>query len=220
MTTLLAIYMEKPMKFLIIQLRQIGDVLISTVLCETLKKNFPEAQVDFVVYPFTLSVVEKNPYIDNLIILPNKKNVILGTLSFLKKIRREKYDYCIDVVNTNKSAILSYLSGAKHVIGPFIPRFRRHLHSILVKGDPDFLLLNTACNSVKNRLELLTPIKKDLTYTTKYKIYLDEQEREETREFLIQQGIDFSRPIFFCAPVGKRLMKEEEHSYYIVAVAK
>jgi ADP-heptose:LPS heptosyltransferase len=209
---IIQILMEKPMKFLIIQLRQIGDAIISTTLCETLKKNFPDAQVDFVVYPFVEPVIRNNAYIDRLIVLPKS---FFKALVFLYKIRKQKYDYCIDILNTNKSALLSYFSGAKHVIGPECNRFRKRLHSILVKADPYFLDENNACNSVKNRLELLTPIKKDLIYATDYKIFLDEKEREKTREFLIQHGIDFSHPLFFCAPVTSEPYKQWPLDYFI-----
>ncbi|MCF2672748.1 glycosyltransferase family 9 protein, partial [Fusobacterium varium] len=38
------------MKILIIRFKQIGDAVLSSVICNTLKKSFPEAEIDYVVY--------------------------------------------------------------------------------------------------------------------------------------------------------------------------
>ena len=37
------------MKILIIRFKQIGDAVLSSVICNTLKKSFPEAEIDYVV---------------------------------------------------------------------------------------------------------------------------------------------------------------------------
>ncbi|NBC57221.1 MAG: lipopolysaccharide heptosyltransferase family protein, partial [Bacteroidetes bacterium] len=51
------------MKILVIQQKMIGDVLTSSVICENLKRNFPNAEVHYLINRFTLPVVENNPYI-------------------------------------------------------------------------------------------------------------------------------------------------------------
>ena len=53
------------MKILVIQQKMIGDVLASSTLCNTLKNEYPEAQIDYLIYPFTSPVVENNPNIDD-----------------------------------------------------------------------------------------------------------------------------------------------------------
>ncbi len=60
------------MKILVIQQKMIGDVLASSILCNNLKAIYPEAQVDYLIYPFTKPVVENNPNIDNLILFKDE----------------------------------------------------------------------------------------------------------------------------------------------------
>ena len=60
-------------KILVIQLKQIGDVLLSSPICNTLKKNYPDSQIDYIVYDYTAGVVENNPNIDNIIKISSKE---------------------------------------------------------------------------------------------------------------------------------------------------
>ena len=38
------------MKILVIQQKMIGDVLVSSLLCNNLRKAYPSAQIDYMVY--------------------------------------------------------------------------------------------------------------------------------------------------------------------------
>ena len=49
------------MKILVIQQKMIGDVLISSIICNNLRIAYPEAQIDYLIYPFTKPAVENNP---------------------------------------------------------------------------------------------------------------------------------------------------------------
>lgn len=186
-------------RFLIIQLRQVGDVLISTTLCETLKKNYPNAQVDYVVYPYTAAMAKNNPYIDNLWVVPNGSSLKkIGQLfNALKRMRQQKYDYAIEILNTPKSIWLARLSGAKTIIGQQSTKPRTRHYDIKVEYTPDFLADDNACHSVKNRLCLLQPIAKDLEYTTQYKIHLTAKEKAKADLLLRGEHINADQPLFF-----------------------
>ena len=60
------------MKILVIQMKFIGDVLASSIICNNLKKLYPNSQVDFLIYPFTKPVIENNESIDNIIYFEEK----------------------------------------------------------------------------------------------------------------------------------------------------
>ena len=55
------------MKILVVRFKQIGDSILTGPLCYSLKKSFPDAQVDYVVYDHIAPLFEKNKYIDNVI---------------------------------------------------------------------------------------------------------------------------------------------------------
>ena len=56
------------MKILVIQQKMIGDVLVSSILCENLRIAYPNAQIDYLIYDTTKSVLDGANYIDNLIL--------------------------------------------------------------------------------------------------------------------------------------------------------
>jgi heptosyltransferase-2 len=55
------------MKILIIQQKMIGDVLVSSIICNNLRRAYPDAQIDYLVYESTTPVLEGNPNIDTII---------------------------------------------------------------------------------------------------------------------------------------------------------
>ncbi len=55
------------MKILVIRFKPIGDVVLTSVLCQTLKASFPNAQVDFLVYDIAAPLFEEQGFVDNVI---------------------------------------------------------------------------------------------------------------------------------------------------------
>jgi heptosyltransferase-2 len=45
----------------------IGDVLVSSIICNNLRRAYPDAQIDYLVYESTTPVLEGNPNIDTII---------------------------------------------------------------------------------------------------------------------------------------------------------
>jgi heptosyltransferase-2 len=106
------------MKILVVQQKMIGDVLISSMICENLKKVYPHAQVDYLVNTFTTPVLENNPYIDNLILFEDQfRSNYLAFLKFLLQIRKKKYDIVIDPYAKLESSLITLFSGASKRIG-------------------------------------------------------------------------------------------------------
>jgi heptosyltransferase II len=107
-----------PRKILVIQQKMIGDVLAGSIICDVLKQSFPLSQVEYMVYGFTLPVVENNPNIDKLVIFDEATRKSRWKLiKFSFGIRQEKYDAVIDVYNKWESGIITLLSKAKIRIG-------------------------------------------------------------------------------------------------------
>jgi ADP-heptose:LPS heptosyltransferase len=106
------------MKILVVQQKMIGDVLISSMICENLKKAYPHAQVDYLVNTFTTPVIENNPYIDNLILFEDQfRSNYLAFFKFLLQIRKKKYDLVIDPYAKLESSLITLFSGASKRIG-------------------------------------------------------------------------------------------------------
>jgi heptosyltransferase-3 len=101
---------EKP-KFLIVSLRYIGDVLLSTPLALSIKTHLPQAKVDYLVFKGTEGVLAKNP---NVRKIHTTSAGFLGTLKFLRLLKR--YDFAIGVNPSDRTAICAGLAG-RHSIG-------------------------------------------------------------------------------------------------------
>lgn len=52
---------------LVIRFRRVGDAVLSTVICSSLKKTFPEARVDYVLNENIACLYEDHPDIDRTI---------------------------------------------------------------------------------------------------------------------------------------------------------
>jgi heptosyltransferase-2 len=57
-------WVGKSPKILVIQQKMIGDVLVSSLICENLKRSYPNSEVHYLINRFTIPVIENNPYVD------------------------------------------------------------------------------------------------------------------------------------------------------------
>ncbi|WP_353685886.1 putative lipopolysaccharide heptosyltransferase III [Thermodesulfovibrio sp. 3462-1] len=110
-------------KILVIKLRHIGDVLITTPVFKALRENFQNSFIAALVNQGTEAVLEKNPYIDKIITydkgikkLPAFKRYI-EEMRFLMDIRKIGFDTTIELTGGDRAAVISYFSGAKKRIG-------------------------------------------------------------------------------------------------------
>ncbi|MFC3336002.1 glycosyltransferase family 9 protein [Flavobacterium palustre] len=106
------------MKILVIQQKMIGDVLISSIICNNLKKAYPNAQIDYLVNSFTIPVIINNPNINTIIEFTDEyKKSKLSFFKFIFKIRKERYDIVIDAYGKLESCLITYFSNASQRIG-------------------------------------------------------------------------------------------------------
>ncbi|HUT52106.1 MAG TPA: glycosyltransferase family 9 protein [bacterium] len=104
-----------PGRILVVQLRQIGDVLLTTPALRALKKRFPGARISYLAEPLPAKVLEGNPNIDEVIV----RNPREGGLEPLKTIRRARagrFDLVVDFLANPRTALIAWLSGAKVTI--------------------------------------------------------------------------------------------------------
>ena len=105
------------MKILVIQQKMIGDVLVSSIICNNLRKAYPDAQIDYLVYESTIPVLEGNPNIDNVLLFQEKhRKSKREFLNLAHEIRGIKYDLLIDAYSKLESWLIVLLSGAKRKI--------------------------------------------------------------------------------------------------------
>ena len=102
-------------RILLIKLRYLGDVVLSTPVLPLLRKQFPEAKMTFLVNPETAGVLQDNPYLHEVWVLPRKP--WWQQLSFIMRMRDAKFDIVIDLTDGDRSAFLSWVTGAPVRLG-------------------------------------------------------------------------------------------------------
>ncbi|MDH5773838.1 MAG: putative lipopolysaccharide heptosyltransferase III [Nitrospirota bacterium] len=103
------------MRILLIKLRYMGDVVLSTPVLPLLRKHFPDAKITFLVNPGTAGVLQDNPYLNAVWVLPRQS--WWQQLRFIQRVRAEKFTTVIDLTDGDRSAFLSWISGASMRLG-------------------------------------------------------------------------------------------------------
>tara|TARA_R100001369_G_scaffold20091_1_gene36558 strand:- start:32145 stop:33206 length:1062 start_codon:yes stop_codon:yes gene_type:complete len=198
------------MKILVIQQKMIGDVLTSSILFEALRKEYPSSQLHYLIYAHTLPVIKQNPFINKVILFKDDLKHPLKFNSFLKKIKREKYDVVIDVYSKFGTAIITKFSGA-----PVRISYNKwYTHSFYTHCFEKSIIAKTnAGPAIEKRLRLLTPIMKQLPADVKPKIYLAREEKIKAQEQLANAGIKKDKLILMIAVLGSSASKTYPEEY-------
>jgi len=120
--------MSTPRNILIVRLSAIGDVVMASPLVEAFKRTFPDARVSWLVEAGSKPVLEANTDLDEVIVWPrgqwnqtlkNRRylNFIRQLWSFVRDLRRKKFDLAVDAQGLLKSGIWVFLSGAAARVG-------------------------------------------------------------------------------------------------------
>jgi ADP-heptose:LPS heptosyltransferase len=143
------------MRILLVRLRLIGDVVLSTPVIRGLRRHFPDAHLTYVVEPLAAPVVRGNPHLDDVIVVPVTRGLarITGDLALGARLRRGAYDVAIDLHGGPRSAWLARASGAPRRIGYAIAG-RSWMYTDVVPRSPDL----TPRHSVENQWDLLAPL--------------------------------------------------------------
>lgn len=103
-------------RFLIIQLRQLGDVVLTTALARILKEERPGCFVGFLTEEPSYELLKGSPYIDELY-LHRRKDSFFNEAKLIFKLRKRRFNAVFDTMSNPTSAIITYLTGAPRRIG-------------------------------------------------------------------------------------------------------
>lgn len=147
-------------KILIIKLSALGDVVHTLPALHALRKEFPEAAIDWLVEEAASPLLKDHPLLNRLHVFKKawRKNILRHFFSdivpFYKSIQKKKFDWAIDFQGLTKSGISAYFSGAREVIG-FGDRDGRELNKLFTSVK---IISATGLHIVKKNLCLLEPL--------------------------------------------------------------
>ena len=101
-----------PRRILLIRLKGIGDVILSTPLFRALRKKFPAAEIHLLTRSFCEPVARHNPHLDRVLVHPEKNAPFRKKISFFWALRTARYDWVLDLAAEPRSAWLTLATGA------------------------------------------------------------------------------------------------------------
>lgn len=116
-----------PARILVCSIAGIGDTLIATPLIHELRLNFPDARIDaLVLWPGSRQILETNPHITGLYQHDFLKSPALGSLRFLLRLRRNRYDVSLNTFPQSRVEyrVIARIIGARTRVSHHYDHFR------------------------------------------------------------------------------------------------
>lgn len=183
------------MKILLIQLRQLGDVLLTSTLPKVIKEHFPHYTVHFLTLSNANSLVSDNPYIDRIHLL---ERGLLSEILTVFKVRKQSYDVVIDIQRTSRSNRIAFFSNANQKIAAK-KRFNNFYYNRLIETRQSDYALD-------EKISFLSAI--GIEPQKKYlpEIYINRKSIENALMFMERWKIK-EKNYFVVAPTARRVQK-------------
>jgi heptosyltransferase III len=184
---------------LIIKLRYIGDVLLATPTLRAIKVTQLDARVTMMVNRGTEDVLSGNPDLDEIIVLD--KGSLAAQSRLISGLRSRRFDTVIDLTDGDRSAFLSWVSGALIRIGfNDEQRWRGHYYTQVVQSVP----------GVRHRIDRDLEALKLLGIQAGSKdpqLWLTPEEMNSADQLLDQLGVQRSQPMVILQPGARYWFK-------------
>jgi len=103
------------MKILLLQLKRIGDLILTTPAITALRRNYPDAHITLAVSNECAELLPAISNVDRVLIA--RRN--LRDVAMVSSVAGKKFDYCIDFTRNDRSAFLTLLSGARRRVASY-----------------------------------------------------------------------------------------------------
>src|SRR5262245_64645303 len=101
--------MASPSRILIISLRRIGDLLLTTPVIRSVRRAWPEAQIEVLVFDGTAGIVAGNPDVDRILTMPTRPTAV-DSLRLIRRLWRA-YDIAISTQSGDRPTAFAFAAG-------------------------------------------------------------------------------------------------------------
>jgi ADP-heptose:LPS heptosyltransferase len=137
-------------RILLVRLRLIGDVVLTTPAIRALHETYPNARLSYLVEPLSAPIVWRNPHLDEVIVAaaPDAPGRLRDDVRLGIELGRRRFDLAIDFHGGPRSSWFTWASRAPYRIGYAVagrawmyttriarPRALRRRHSVLNQWD-------------------------------------------------------------------------------------
>ena len=100
-------------RILVVALRRLGDVLLTTPLIRSLRRAWPDARIDALVFSDTAGIIAGNPDLNGLVVMPARPNVA-QSLALAARLWR-RYDLAISTQCGDRPTFFAIVAGRRAV---------------------------------------------------------------------------------------------------------
>ena len=197
-------------RMLVMQLGDIGDVVLTTPALKALKETCPGIKIMLLLREHAEGLMRGCPWVDGVVSLrrPRKRwgEELAYQKELLSRLRKEKFDLTVDLRTGTRGAILSFMSGARWRIGRFAddgPVWRNSLFTHLVKPQNELYEYSTLHN-----FNILAPFQLLRLEDPTPKLVLTAGINRRAAHILRSEGIPDNRPIIALHPFSRWSYKE------------
>ncbi|MCX6622077.1 MAG: glycosyltransferase family 9 protein [Acidobacteria bacterium] len=115
-------------RILVIRLGSMGDVIHTLPAVASLKHSFPHSKLTWAVDGRWMPLLESNPFLDEVAVLPRKSVAAFWELG--RRLRASHFDIAVDFQGLIKSALVASLSRADRIFGFHRSQLRERLAGI------------------------------------------------------------------------------------------
>jgi lipopolysaccharide heptosyltransferase III len=204
-------------RILLIQLKHLGDLLLTTPVIDALAEAFPAAKISVLVNPGMEEMVAGHPKIHEILSLPPRLRQSSGLRrlqkewSLLQELRARNFDLAVNLSRGDRGGWLSVFSGARYRLGYKVasqePGYKNWFYNLSVDQPVESI------HEVEKNLRLLPglgiePSERPLTYA----IPREDAEWAEAQLARLQD-----RPIVHVHPTSRWMFKTWD-PYHMAAV--
>ena len=184
---------------LLIRLRRIGDVVMTTPALSALRQRFPHAHITYIIEAPYKELVEDHPALDKVIILPRHLSPS-AFLSCVTSIRKKKYDILIDFHGGPRAFLLTFFSRARIKIG-YKLKYKHFFYDIALPRKPE----KGYFHSVENHMNLVNALDKSSLPPPSLQLPEPrEEEKARITSFLQKNSLHNTRIIVFHIGAGNK----------------
>lgn len=206
----------RPRRILLIRLRALGDVLLTTPAIRAMRRAYPDAHLAMMVRKNVAGAVEGNPNLDEVVVCDpwygeswawTRK--LAEFLRLVRHLKRRRFDLVVDLFGNPRSAWLTWLSGAPYRLG-YDVRGRRFAYNL---RKTRFLQEGERRREVDVHLDMIRVLGVEAG-DKRLEIQIGEPHRRKVRAFLEDRGIGGGRDLATLAPAAKWQAKRWKPAYY------
>jgi predicted lipopolysaccharide heptosyltransferase III len=201
---------------LLIQLGDIGDVVLTTPTMRALCDNFPHSNLVVAVREKARGLLDDCPWISEVVYINKQKRPLGRELvyqkAFFSRLRKHRFDLAIDLRTGTRGAILAYLSGAPRRIGRYAvdgKLWRNRLFTHLVRPENEW-----SQHCAEHGLNILAPF--DLgTENRAPELFVSPEKQKSVSAILREENVPVGKPMVAVQPFSLWQYKEWAASHYV-----